>query len=132
MLGHSDGPLTPSVAVAHDAMPQFLLLSRAGTTLGWAVDMQELSGCKESHRMASRNEKPGLWVYLPISLHLEGLLGGVLRRVLHSSVKLESRPGSNAVCEEQNEGKKGSREKQFRGLCLFRGSPVPQVVLVVH
>lgn len=66
-------------AQAHDAMPQLLLLGGGGMTLGQAVDIQELSGCKESHctrrLLAVRDEKPGLWVYLPILLHLEGRLG---------------------------------------------------------
>lgn len=79
MPGHSDGLLTPSDARAHDAMPQLLVLSRAGMTPGQAVDVQELSGCKASHctrrLLAARDEKPGLWVYLPILLQLEGVLG---------------------------------------------------------
>lgn len=79
MPGHSDGLLPPSDARAHNAMPQLLVLGGAGMTAGRAVDVQELSGCKESHctrrLVASRDEKPGPWVYFPILLHLEGLLG---------------------------------------------------------
>jgi len=63
MPGRSERLLTPSDGHDEDAIPQLPVLGRAVATPGRAVNVQELSGCKERRRLvASRVEKPGPWV----------------------------------------------------------------------